>query len=280
MNRRVSICALLLAVGLIGVPTASFSADEKAAIAPDKKINLLEGDSLAQFTTWLAQHGHQDPNKVFTVKDGVLHVSGEGDGYIATKNVYRDYHLSFEYRWGQARSNQSKYVRNSGVLLHGHGPDGAAGGKWMTTVEVQLAQGCEGDFILIQGKDADGKPIVNTISSEVELAPDGRRTRYKPGGKKIKYSGRQMWWKDHDLAFEEFLDTRGRNDLASKTGEWTRVDCICSGDRITVKINGQTVNAAFDVKPAAGKILFQNEEYEVFFRNIELAPVKSQASQK
>ena len=42
----------------------------------------------------------------------------------------------------------------------------------------------------------------------------------------------------------------------------------------SVKINGQTVNECFDVKPTAGKILLQNEGYEVFFRRFELRPLK------
>ena len=73
--------------------------------------------------------------------------------------------------------------------------------------------------------------------------------------------------------FAELLDTRGKDDVASPLGEWTVVECVCRADRITVKINGITVNEAYAVVPASGKILLENEANEIFFRNIELNPL-------
>jgi hypothetical protein len=40
-------------------------------------------------------------------------------------------------------------------LPGGVGPDGSAGGTWMTSIECQLAQGCEGDLIVIRGVGPD-----------------------------------------------------------------------------------------------------------------------------
>ena len=61
--------------------------------------------------------------------------------------------------------------------------------------------------------------------------------------------------------------------MASPLGEWTNVECICDGDRITVKINGQTVNECYNVFPASGKILLENEKNEIYFRNLEIRPL-------
>jgi hypothetical protein len=261
----------LIAAVTAGVP-ASAVADEP--IAPqDKPIALFNGNDLSGLTTWLKASGREDPGKAFSVVDGVIRVSGEGAGYIATEKEYKDYHLVVEYKWG-TRTDGSKYVRNSGVLLNAVGPDGSAGGVWMTSIECQLAQGCEGDLIVIRGKDADGKPVPATITSDTVLGPD-KRTRWKAGGEKTVYSGRQFWWSNHDPEFKELLDTRGRFDVASPLGEWTRVECICRGDTIAIKINGQTVNEAYDVFPPAGKILLQNEGNEVYFRKFELHPLPS-----
>ena len=69
-------------------------------------------------------------------------------GYLATNESYRDYHLSIEYNWGD-RTDGSPFVRNSGILLHATGKHGNAKGVWMASVECQLAQGCEGDSIVI-----------------------------------------------------------------------------------------------------------------------------------
>ena len=113
----------------------------------------------------------------------------------------------------------------------------------MATLECQLAQGCEGDLIVLRGHDADGKLIPVDITCETTIAADGK-TRWLKGGKRVHYSGEQFWWSKHEPFFKEKLDTRGKDDPASPLGEWTKVECICKGDRITVKINGVTVNEA------------------------------------
>lgn len=242
-----------------------------APVAPTEPIKLFNGQDLAGFTTWLKETGTEDPKHVFSVVDGMIRCTDADMGYLATKNAYKDYHLSLEYKWG-AKNEKSKYVRNSGVLLNGVGPDGAAGGVWMTSIECQLAQGCEGDIIVIRGKQADGEKSDATVSSETVKAEDGK-TRWKAGGEKVVYSGRQFWWSKHQPFFKELIDTHGKDDVASPLGEWTRVECISNGDRITIKINGETVNEVFDVRPAGGKILLQTEGHEVFFRNVELRPL-------
>ena len=66
------------------------------------------------------------------------------------------------------------------------------------------------------------------------------------------------------------LDTRGKDDLESPLGEWTKVECLCVGKTIEIRVNGATVNKAFDVYPAAGKILLQVEGFEIDFRRFEL----------
>jgi len=106
------------------------------------------------------------------------------------------------------------------------------------------------------------------------MASDGR-TRWKAGGRKTVYSGRQFWWSKHQAGFEEKLDTRGRDDVASPLGQWTRVECLCQKDRIIVKINGVTVNECYDVFPSQGRILLQNEGSEIFFRNLQLRPLSA-----
>ena len=66
---------------------------------------------------------------------------------------------------------------------------------------------------------------------------------------------------------------RGRWDVESPLGEWTRVECIARGERITVIVNGQTVNECYNVSPSSGKILLQSEGFEIWFRKFELKPL-------
>lgn len=233
-------------------------------------IKLFNGKDMTGLYTWLKDTKRKDPLGVFKVENGMLHVTGKPSGYVATEKEYKDYRLVVEYRWGR-RTYNSKTVRNSGILLNAVGPDGNRS-PWMASIECQLAQGCVGDLIVIRGKDADGKAIPVTITSDTTMGPDGR-SRWKRGGKPTAYSGKQFWWSRHDPKFEELIDTRGRWDVESPLGEWTRVECVCRGDRITVIVNGQTVNECYKAFPAAGKILLQSEGFEIWFRRFELHPL-------
>lgn len=239
-------------------------------IVPQSPIHPFASGDLSSFTSWLKDTQHEDPSSVFTMDDNVLHISGEGVGYLATKAAYRDYRVTVEYKWGTDRTNTSPYVRNSGLLLHATGTHGAARGIWMNSLEVQLAQGCEGDFIVIRSDEHS--PV--DITCLTRLAKD-QRTRWDPEGMPTRYSGRQFWWKDHQPFFKELLDTRGQNDVASPVGQWTRVTCECRGDRVSVLINGIKVNEAYKVTPQGGHILLQNESYEVYFRNLIIEPLES-----
>jgi hypothetical protein len=241
--------------------------------SPGALTRLFNGQDLTGLTTWLKDTKHDDPRQVFRVRDGLLHITGDGFGYVATRDEYRDYHLIVEYKWGQ-RTDGGKFVRNSGILLHATGPDGGAGGSWKSSIECQLAQGCVGDLIVIRGKDARGETIPVRLTSHTVIGPDGR-PRWKEGGEPRVFTGKQLWWSRHDSEFKELLDTRGKNDVESAKGQWTRVDCVCQGKRITVSVNGTKVNECYDVFPAAGKILLQSEGFELFVRKFELHPLEN-----
>jgi len=277
-----SLICITLAAGLLAgyaAPCCFAQSDKRpaepareSAISPGSSvIRPFDGKSLKGFAKWLQTTKTKDPQSDYRVTDGMIHIGGRGMGYLATVDSYRDYHLSVEYKWGERRDG-SKYVRNSGILLHATGPDGNARGIWQASIECQLAQGCEGDVIVIRGKDKRGKVIPTMVTSATRVASDGR-TRWSPGGKKTLYSGSQFWWSNHEPGFKELLDTRGKDDVASPRGEWTKVECICRGCRITIKINGTIVNEVYDVFPSEGKILLENEKNEIFFRNLEIRPL-------
>lgn len=241
-------------------------------VRPTEMVRLFNGKDLAGLTTWLKDTKTDDPRRVFRVADGILHITGEGFGYVATDRPYRDYRVVVEYRWGD-RTDGGSSVRNSGILLHAVGPDGGAGGTWMSSIECQLAQGCVGDLIVIRGQDGQGGTIPVRLTSDVVLGPD-KRPRWAKGGEPRVFTKGQLWWSRHDPDFKERLDTRGKHDVESPRGEWTRVECVCEGGRITVLVNGTTVNTSYDTFPSAGKILLQSEGFELFVRKFELHPLQ------
>jgi hypothetical protein len=263
----------ILSLTLLIASVASLHADapKDEPVAPTTRFSLFNGKDLAGLTTWLRDTKREDPRKVFSVQDGIIHISGDGFGYLATEKAYRDYHLAVEFKWGK-RTDGGKYVRNSGILLHGTGPDGGAGGTWMSCIECQLAQGCVGDLIVIRGKD-DKAPIPVQLTSDVVIGPDKKPRWTKTGGKPTVFTNRQLWWNNHDPDFKELLDTRGKNDVESPLGEWTRVEIVAEGKRLKVIVNGTQVNEAYDVFPATGKIMLQCEGFELFVRKFEIAGI-------
>jgi hypothetical protein len=266
--------AILLDCTTAGNQAPAFLKEADAALSPREVIPLFNGKDLSGLYGWLKDTKYEDPRRVFTVEDGLLRISGEVDGYLGTRQAYKDYRLVVEYKWG-SRTYGSKTVRNSGILLHAVGPDGNPS-PWMSSIECQVAQGCVGDFIVIRGNDENGAKIPVTVTSETVIASDGR-TRWKKGGKPTLYAGRQFWWSLHEPNFKELIDTRGKDDVESPLGEWTRVECVCAGQRIPVIVNGTTVNECFDAVPSAGKILLESEGFEILFRKFELHPLKSRA---
>jgi hypothetical protein len=267
---RFCLCAALF-MGL-AVSAVRGGEPQSKPVSPAEVVRLFNGHDLTGLSTWLEDTKHDDPHRTFRITDGLLHITGDGFGYVATEKEYSDYHLVVEYKWGK-KTDGGKFARNSGILLNAVGPDGGAGGKWMASIECQLAQGCVGDLIVIRGNDAKGETIPVRIKSETVLGPD-ERPRWSKGGEPRIFTNKQLWWSRHDPDFKELLDTRGKNDVESPANEWTRVDCVCSGGRITVRVNGTIVNECYDVFPAAGKVLLQCEGFELFVRTFELHPIK------
>ena len=65
------------------------------------RSSTFNGKDLTGFYAYTKDHKYDDPNKVFTVKDGMIRVSGEEFGGLATCGNFADYHLVVEWKWGE-----------------------------------------------------------------------------------------------------------------------------------------------------------------------------------
>jgi hypothetical protein len=73
--------------------------------------------------------------------------------------------------------------------------------------------------------------------------------------------------------------TNGRNTkklamAENPVGEWNEYEIIVDGPTITLFVNGQKVNEAWDVAAVPGKVALQSEGAEIQFRNVRLAPIQ------
>ena len=82
------ISGLLLAACLSQTVLPAQEAPPKTGQSPSDWRPLFNGRDLSGLFTWLKDTGRDDPKGVFSVKDGILHVSGEGMGYVATDKVW------------------------------------------------------------------------------------------------------------------------------------------------------------------------------------------------
>jgi hypothetical protein len=250
--------------------------EEPEAISPKKDpIVLFNGKNLDGLYTWLTNSKYEDPHKVFTVKDGMLHISGQDGGYICTKNRYKNYHLVCEFRWGDKTwPNREKATMDSGIIVHCVDPDGSYGNVFMAGIEAQIIQGGTGDFIVVNGKRADGSDIPISLTAEVTKDRDGE-TVWKKGGERTTFKSGRINWFGRDPDWTDTLNFRGKQDIESPGKEWTRLDVICDGGHVLYSVNGTLANEGFDAVPSEGKILIQSELAEVFVRRFELLPLDS-----
>jgi len=272
------------------------AAEPDAPIVPRKVIKLFNGRDLSGWTTWLVDTKREDPRGVYSVRDGMLRISGDGFGYLSTDRAYKGYRLVVEVKWGMQNYQTRKgMARDSGIFLHTVGPEGnsydrgwgsnerntgsdISSGAYKAAIECQVMEGGFGDLLLIHGRYADGRhvPVRITVPvTERRVKPDYAKYQFDPRVDKQTLSSGAIAWLNKDTAWQDVPGFRGRSDVESPCGEWTRIECVCAGDRVTVFVNGKHVNEAHDAFPAAGKILLQCEGSEVLFRRIELHPVET-----
>ncbi len=258
----------------------SYAADESArekAITPKQgMIKLFNGKNLDGLYTWLKETKYQDPNKVFRVTGGLLHITGDGLGGVLTKAEYRDYHQVLEFKWGpRVWGNRKDKTKDSGLLIHSVGADGGYGGIWMPSIEVQIIEGGMGDFILVTGDDKDGKPVPITVTVEAARDRDDEVIwqKGKPRETFDLNNRKRVNWYGRDPDWEDKLGFRGKDDVDNPDGQWNRFDVLCDGGHVEVFVNGVKVNEAFDAYPSYGRIQLQTELAEIFVRRWELWPL-------
>ena len=177
---------------------------------------------------------NNDPETVFTVENGLLHISGKEFGYICTEKVYKNFHLAAEFKWGVKKyppRDADTIKRDNGICYYF--PLNEKDFVWPKSIECQIQEGDTGDFWLISGVTIK----VNGIRSQ----PDS------------------------------FTRVKKRTDAEMPTGQWNRVEVIANKGKITYIVNDKIVNEGEDPSVTQGKILIQSEGAEIYYRKIELA---------
>jgi len=218
----------------------------------DAAVVLFDASDLSQFDIFLKTKGlNSDPEHVFQVEKKVIHVSGKEFGYIITKQEYENYYLRAEFKWGEGTyAPREGKARDSGILYNIQGEQKV----WPRSIEFQICEGATGDFWMTDGGALTGK--------------DGKRVEGPLGkGLKIDRFGKGEW-----KNVVGYRDPNG--EIEKPQGEWNVVELVNQNGHVWQYVNGKLMNEGTDAFPAKGKILFQSEGAEVFFRDIKLYPLK------
>ncbi|MGI8782850.1 MAG: 3-keto-disaccharide hydrolase [Acidobacteriota bacterium] len=280
---RFFLCRCMLLVLLAGASTGS--ADRAFAgdtIIPTETIHLFNGNDLSNFYSWLVGHKYADPDKVFSVVDQVdgapaIRASGQHWGGLVTKQSYANYHLIVEFRWGSLTwGTRKNRTMDNGILLHCQGPDGNAqpdfSSPWMRSVEFQIIEGGVGDIILVAGHNEKGERLTAKLTTTASQDRDGEWV-WDPKGQPRTFEGGRINWWGRDPDWKDELGFRGKREVEKPVGQWNRLDAYVEGDSVTYFVNGQLVNRGNASNLTEGKLLFQSEGAETFFRRIELRPL-------
>ena len=120
----------------------------------------------------------------------------------------------------------------------------------MASVECQLAQGCVGDLIVIRGQGrrrARRSPCGSRPTSP--SAPTSGRAGRTGGDAADLHRRASSGGRGTTRISRSCSTPAARTTWRAPSGEWTRVECVCEGDRIAVRVNGTAVNECRDVVP-------------------------------
>ena len=197
--------------------------------------SLLNGKDLKGWYSFLTTKGkNNDPEKVFKMENGLLHISGKEFGYICTEKEFENFHLAVEFKWGVKKyppRDADTTKRDNGICFYV--PADVKDFVWPKSIECQVQEGDVGDFWLID---------------HTTIVTDGKRS-----------------------VPDSFTRVAKKKDGERPSGEWNRVEVIANKGKIIYKVNGIVVNEGEDPSVTKGRIIIQSEGAEIYYRKIEIA---------
>jgi hypothetical protein len=163
---------IILAI-LVGMLDMTVKVDNSFAQVSKNTIHLFNGKNFDGWYKFIKDRGRDsDPKNVFTVKNGIINISGEEWGCITTDKEYSNYRLVIEYKWGnKTYGSRDGKARDNGILFHSKGEDGGYSGTWMHSIECNVIEGGTGDFIVVGDK-------TNNFLLTSPVAPEKQASSY------------------------------------------------------------------------------------------------------
>ena len=245
-----------------------------AAPPPETDVPGLKRDEKGAYLEPIGFN--RDPLHVFAIEtvDGrpAIHVSGAGFGVLTTNEIFANFHLRMQVKWGERKWGYKRTTHaalDAGLLYFARGPAGIDHLTWPRCLEFQIQEKDFGDLFVLG---------LTEVTGNARIVPDvvnGRKVKsyfYDPKGAPTVFVARAP------------IGNRLRRieDMELPHGEWNTLDLFCLGDSSIHIVNGKVVNRLYHAKipegPAlatldSGNICLQTEGGEVYYRDIEIQPI-------
>lgn len=172
----------------------------------------------------------QEPSKVYEFTDEMIRMYGEDSGCLMTKESYKNFELSLEFRWNMEEKYKMKGTKNSGVMYNI--PLDASDKIWPKGIQFQIKEKSTGDLIFLDQVTA------------------------KVNGKQIEAGA--------SVVSPKFLENE------NPYGEWNSVVIKSLNGKITQYLNGKLVNECTETSTTEGKISLNYERSPIDFKNIKI----------
>jgi hypothetical protein len=144
----------LLLAFVLAAATQECVAHSRGSAAPADKDDegfqdLFNGKDFTGWKTVLV--GNTDPDKTWSVKDGVIICTGHPNGYFYTEKSYKNYVFRYDWRYKRPEGLKAEkdFKGNSGCLIHIQEPHKV----WPKCVEVQGENLRHGILIFLYNKE-------------------------------------------------------------------------------------------------------------------------------
>ena len=232
---------------------------------PTSSVANIPKDAAGNYTEPIGLN--EDPLKVFSVveEEGepAIRISGEVFGILVTEKEFENYHLKLQFKWGEKKyPPRDKEKKDSGILYHSIGAEGAWGGVWMKSLECQVQETDCGDYISVDTVFAEVPAIQNKEDNKYYYTPDADPLTFS-----------------HERSY-----CNKSADYEKPMGEWNTMEIYTYGGNsvhiVNGKVNNRVYNARYlqdgeEVPLTSGKIQLQSEGAEIFYRNVRIEPITS-----
>jgi hypothetical protein len=179
-------------------------------------------------------------------------------GTLLTKEDYANYHLKLKFKWGEKKYEpRANLKRDSGILFHGFGDPGAVNKRWITSHELQIQEGDNGDYY-----------AVGDVSLDIPAKAVDDLHVFDPDSELVTFTN-----------MRSFRRCQKSQDVEKPHGEWNDIELICSGDSCIFIVNNTVVLRGYNSsrvvegvkeKLTSGKIAIQSEGAEVYYKDVRI----------